>query len=275
MAHAEPPVNERERRWSEEASFFDEAAQNAEVGPVDPRVIARYASRRRRRFSKEFRFRVIGNPAGLRILDLGCGDGENAMTLAKLGATVVGVDISPGAIDVCRQRAVANNVADRTRFVCSPVEQADLGSQFDVVWGDAILHHIIPDLASVLTRARECLAAGGRFVFAEPVDLFLALRRLRERLTAVETGGTSDERPLQRGELDQVTRVFPEARFRYFRMLSRLERLFLTDGPVVYESAGLGTRAAVNALAVVDSVALSLPVVQRLAGVVVIYGART
>ena len=216
MASAEHRRGDHERRWSEEASFFDAAAHNADVGPVDPRVIARYTSKRRRRFSKEFRLRIIGNPAGLRVLDLGCGDGENAMTFAKLGAEVVGVDISPGAIDVCRRRAVANNVVDRTTFICSPVEKANLGSGFDVVWGDAILHHVIEDLPAILGRARECLAPGGRFVFAEPVDLVPALRALRLRMTAVRAHGTSDERPLQSRELEQVTREFPEARFRYF-----------------------------------------------------------
>ena len=120
--HEDDDDNRRER-WKKEAAFFDSAAEHSDIGPVDPRVVARYGTPSRVHFSKEFRYSLMGNLAGLRILDIGCGDGENAITLAVLGASVVGIDVSPGAIEVCRRRAEVNGVADRTTFICAPLEE--------------------------------------------------------------------------------------------------------------------------------------------------------
>jgi SAM-dependent methyltransferase len=41
----------------------------------------------------------------LRVLDLGCGVGPNALYLAEYGATVTGIDISPTAIEIAKTRA--------------------------------------------------------------------------------------------------------------------------------------------------------------------------
>jgi ubiquinone/menaquinone biosynthesis C-methylase UbiE len=49
---------------------------------------------------------LIGPPAGLRILDVGCGDAALAVDLSKRGGTVTGVDASPEMIEAGRQRAL-------------------------------------------------------------------------------------------------------------------------------------------------------------------------
>ena len=57
------------------------------------------------------------------------------MILAKLGARVTGLDVSPAAIELARQRAAVNGVSERTRFVCAPLDAADLPERsFDVIW---------------------------------------------------------------------------------------------------------------------------------------------
>src|ERR1700735_4748987 len=131
MAEGERPAGEkkREERWREEAQFFDEWADRAagEVRAIDPLALKRYSSPHlRRRFNKEFRFRVLGSLRGKRVLDVGCGDGVNAVLLASLGAEVTGIDVSPKAIDLATQRAKLSGVASSTRFLCSPLENADL-----------------------------------------------------------------------------------------------------------------------------------------------------
>ena len=54
--------------------------------------------------------RLIGNPDGKRILELGCGDGSNAIALARAGARVIVVDSSAARLAVARRAAEAHEV---------------------------------------------------------------------------------------------------------------------------------------------------------------------
>src|SRR5262249_49544985 len=47
----------------------------------------------------------IGVTKGLKVLDLGCGDGTTAVPAAKLGADVLGVDIARNLVDAGNKRA--------------------------------------------------------------------------------------------------------------------------------------------------------------------------
>ena len=51
--------------------------------------------------------REIGISAGMRVLDLGCGDGTTALPAAKLGADVLGVDIATNLVAAGNARARA------------------------------------------------------------------------------------------------------------------------------------------------------------------------
>lgn len=54
--------------------------------------------------------RLLGTTEGRRILDLGCGAGQNAVALAAQGAKVIAVDPSPELLDRARERAEAAEV---------------------------------------------------------------------------------------------------------------------------------------------------------------------
>src|ERR1700687_2734918 len=139
----EIPDKSRQERWKSEAEFFDEWAAKAaqRITPTDPLTIRRYSPPLRRKFNKEFRFLLMGNLRGQSLLDVGCGDGSNAVMLAQLGALVTGIDISPKAIELAWKRAQINGVKDSVRFCCSQLETANfLQNSFDIIWGDAILH---------------------------------------------------------------------------------------------------------------------------------------
>jgi len=262
-----------EERWGQEAAFFDRQA--ARVGdmalPIDPLAFRRYTRPApRRRFNKEFRFRVLGNLAGRRVLDVGCGDGLNMTMFAKMGADVTGIDVSPGALDVAHRRAEVNGVADSVRLVCSPIETADLpDASFDVVWGDGILHHVLDELEPTVRRLVRWVKDDGLIVFSEPVNLFEPLRRLR-RLVPVHTDATPGERPLVASELEIVRRYVPDLRLRHYMLLGRLDRFVLVN--FNYERSSAIRRAIVNAIDLLDYGLLSLPLIDRLAGACVLYG---
>jgi 2-polyprenyl-3-methyl-5-hydroxy-6-metoxy-1,4-benzoquinol methylase len=263
----------REERWKEEADFFDNEARRVQEGrlPLDPLALRRYSgSSLRKRFSMEFRFSLLGCLKGRSVLDVGCGDGLNAVIFAKLGAKVTGVDVSPGAVYLARRRAEVNGVADRAAFICSPIEMTELpNDSFDVVWGDGFLHHVVDDLDAVMRRLMCWVKPDGLVLFSEPVNLFEPLRRLR-RMVPVRTDATPGERPLVRSELDLVKRYIPDLRTRHYLLLGRLDRFILVN--CNYERSSAIRRAIVNGIDLMDYVLLSLPLMHKLAGAAVLYG---
>ena len=57
---------------------------------------------------------TLGITKGLRVLDLGCGDGTTALPEARLGATVLGVDIARNLVDAGNARARAEGLTNCT-----------------------------------------------------------------------------------------------------------------------------------------------------------------
>jgi len=266
-------MKSRDQRWAEEAAFFDVAAEHTGRATlvIDPLAIARYAQPiPRRRFNKEFRFRVMGPLAGKRILDVGCGDGLNTVQFAKMGATVTGIDLSAKAIETARRRAEINGVSDRVTFVCTPIEIADLADDsFDIVWADAILHHMLDEFQLTLRRLVAWSRPDGLLVFAEPMNLFEPLRWLRRKIP-VHTEATPGERPLVKQEIETMQGYLADPRMRPYMLFGRLDRFVLVHQN--YERSPFLRRTISNAIAFIDYALLSLPGFNRLAGACVMYG---
>jgi 2-polyprenyl-3-methyl-5-hydroxy-6-metoxy-1,4-benzoquinol methylase len=267
---AHESLRERQERWRKEAAFFDKSTAGIELKPIDPLALQRYRGNLRRRFSMEYRYRIVGDMQGKKVLDVGCGDGVNSVLLARLGADVTGIDISPGSIETARKRAEIDHVTKLCRFVCSPLETADLPLDFfDVIWGDAVLHHLIPELAMLVNQLTRFAKAGALMIFAEPVNFNQTLRRIRF-MVPVKTDHTPDERPLEFGEIEILRRYIPDLRIRHYLLLGRLDRFTLVRNN--YERSMWPRRALSNSYAWFDWLALSLPGVRRLAGSAIMYG---
>ena len=67
------------------------------------------------RESGEFFVQSLGMKTPLRVLDLGCGDGNTAIPIARLGAEVVGIDIARNLVEAGTRRA-ADAGLDRLKF---------------------------------------------------------------------------------------------------------------------------------------------------------------
>jgi SAM-dependent methyltransferase len=92
---------------------------------------------------------------GMRILDLGCGDGALTERIVQAGAFVVGVDASPEQVAAAKLRGLDARVADG----------AALGftKEFDAVFSNAALHWMRAS-ESVIAGIWRALKPGGRFV---------------------------------------------------------------------------------------------------------------
>jgi 2-polyprenyl-3-methyl-5-hydroxy-6-metoxy-1,4-benzoquinol methylase len=264
-------LDRRETRWNEERLYFDAQASKLEGGSLAlcPAVVSRYASPGRL-YSKEFRLGLLGDLAGKKILDAGCNDGENSVLLGRLGAEVLGVDISSGAIELAGRRAEINGLSATVRFLCAPLEVAVLQDEgVDIVWCHRILHHVIPDMRAVLDNLVRCAKPGAVIVISEPVNLLQLLRNLRAWMP-FKLYGSPGERPLEQPELDLIFSYIEAVEIRRFGFLSRLGNRM--GGGTPLERASLAVRWMVTGFAFLDYCLLSIPGLSRLAGEAVIWG---
>src|SRR6187431_2815175 len=64
------------------------------------------------RESGEALVKELGITEGLKVLDLGCGDGTTALPAARLGADVLGVDIAKNLVEAGNKRAKAEGLTN-------------------------------------------------------------------------------------------------------------------------------------------------------------------
>jgi SAM-dependent methyltransferase len=102
-----------------------------------------------------------------RALDLGCGEGADALWLAERGWRVTAVDISRTALDRAAADAVARNVADSIDFQRHDLTESFPDGVFDLVSAQ-FLHSTVPmDRAAVLRRAADAVAQGGSLLVVD------------------------------------------------------------------------------------------------------------
>ena len=102
--------------------------------------------------------------AGLRLLDIGCGGGLIAEPMARLGATVVGVDAAEKNIGVARAHAAESGL--EIDYRCTSAEAlADAGEQFDAVLALEVVEHVA-NVDTFLEACSRMVRPGGLLVAA-------------------------------------------------------------------------------------------------------------
>jgi 2-polyprenyl-6-hydroxyphenyl methylase / 3-demethylubiquinone-9 3-methyltransferase len=97
--------------------------------------------------------------AGLRMLDIGCGGGILSEPLARLGASVVGIDPSDRNIAVAQRHAAQAGLAIDYR--CTSAEElAEAGEGFDVVLAMEVIEHVA-DVGLFIDTAAAMVKPGG------------------------------------------------------------------------------------------------------------------
>ena len=102
----------------------------------------------------------------VRVLDVGCGQGRDALFIARLGHEVVGVDISPNGIRDLTAAAAIESLA--VEGIVTDIATYEPEGAFDVILIDRTLHMLDPSsrLAG-LARLLDHVAAGGWLLIAD------------------------------------------------------------------------------------------------------------
>jgi SAM-dependent methyltransferase len=104
--------------------------------------------------------------SGIRVADVGCGSGTAAILMAKAfpRSEVTGFDVSEESLIVARGRAEST---DNVTFENSAADSIPLDPAFHLITTFDVVHDLVDPLAA-LTRIREALAVGGRYLMMEP-----------------------------------------------------------------------------------------------------------
>lgn len=106
---------------------------------------------------------VIGDIAGARLLDLGCGSGTYSLWFAQLGAQVVGLDLSQTMISLAQAKARERGVQPDFRVVDIREPLPFPEAEFDVVFTGTALHYI-EDIDAVMKQVLRVMKRGARLV---------------------------------------------------------------------------------------------------------------
>ncbi|HEX5647423.1 MAG TPA: class I SAM-dependent methyltransferase [Nitrospira sp.] len=153
---------------------------------------------------------VLPQPA--RVLDLGCGAGQDARYLTKLGHQVIGLDRTMPLLRFARRRSAS------VPFVLADMRTLPVRSgSLDGVWAAASLIHVPKSVArQVLRKLRDCVQPDG--LLAATVTYGLRSR--------VKEGGWMPGRYFARWKKDELARVLARAGWQVLslRVVSNRER---------------------------------------------------
>jgi 2-polyprenyl-6-hydroxyphenyl methylase/3-demethylubiquinone-9 3-methyltransferase len=115
----------------------------------------------------------------LRVLDVGCGEGQLTAAIADAGYRVLGLDVAEEPL----RRARSRHAGLELRRVQPDGEWPLADASFDVVWSGETIEHVA-DTARWLSELRRVLRSGGSLILSTPAHgpltrLGLALSRRR------------------------------------------------------------------------------------------------
>ncbi len=102
--------------------------------------------------------------AGCRVVDIGCGGGILSEAVARLGATVHGIDVVEKNIRIARRHAEQSRLQIRYETTSAEI-LAGRGEQYDVILNMEVVEHVV-ELAFFLDACMRLVRPGGLMIIA-------------------------------------------------------------------------------------------------------------
>lgn len=112
--------------------------------------------------------------SGARVLDAGCGAGQLTQELARRGADVVAVDISPSLIAIARDR-LDTGLLSRVTFASGDMLDATHGHFDHMIAMDSLIYYKDDDIAAAMDRLAPRISGSIIFTVAPRTPLLMAM----------------------------------------------------------------------------------------------------
>jgi len=213
----------------------------------------------------QYFFKLIGEIKGIRVLDLGCGDGWFSNLLAEFGATVTGIDISIELL----QKAVKNyKLENKTgpNYVKMAAEDLSFHDEtFELVIGSAILHHTNIEISA--KEIARVLIPGGRAIFVEPMNENILLKIWR---LITPRRRSPNEKALNKQDIINFNKKFKIVKNNFFVFTT-----IISEGLMIAFPNSKLLKSLDHILASVDkSILKKMPILKEYYGVVVFEGKK-
>lgn len=127
----------------------------------------------------DLNLRLLDPLEGKSVLDVGCGSGRFCIAYAVRGAArVVGVDFAAAMIEIARDAAARQGVADRCDFRVGAFPEAVTDGPFDASTANGFFDYVA-DPVPIISRMRELTRERMILSFPKAVEWRVPVRRLR------------------------------------------------------------------------------------------------
>lgn len=153
---------------------------------------------------------------GKKLLEFGCGTGQNTEKWLNLCAQFTGIDISPKGIEKARLNAA--NYKYKSNFFVMNAENTEFeNNSFDIIIGSGIIHHL--DITNAYKEINRILNNNGHAVFLEPLGHNPIINLYRFFTPNLRT---EDEHPLKIKNIKLLKNYFQDVKIEYFSLFTLL-----------------------------------------------------